>query len=80
MPSSSALGKQADEILASAHAGIRSNRSRQGFEQGLEEGRLQMAEEMMDSVAKTVDYFEGIERQMATLVAKATRKVIGDHG
>lgn len=50
-----------------------------GFEEGLEEGRLEMAERMFDSVTKSVDYFSGLEQQMVELVVKALRKILGEY-
>ena len=46
----------------------------QGYEDGLTEGKLEMAEKMVDSVGRTVDYFAGLEKRIVELVVKATKK------
>lgn len=51
---------------------------KQGYEDGLTEGRMEMAEKMVESVARSVDYFESIEREVVQLVVKSVKKILGD--
>ena len=47
-----------------------------GYEDGLAEGKMEMAERMMDTVAAGVDYLEGLEGTLVDLVMNAMHKVI----
>lgn len=69
--------RRADQILADAQQAYEDER-RRGFEEGLEEGKLEAAERLMEAVARTVDYFGTIETRMVDLVLAATRKVLAD--
>ena len=68
---------QAAEIVTDAQ-GEYERQKLQGYQDGLTEGKLEMAEKMVDSVGRTVDYFAGLEKRIVELVVKATRKIIGD--
>lgn len=50
----------------------------QGYEEGLLEGKMQMAEKMVDGVTKAVEYFTAIEEQVVNLVIKSLEKILGD--
>ena len=69
--------KQAEQIIADAQQEYE-NQKQQGFEDGLTEGRMEMAEKMVDSVAKSVDYFSDLEGRMVELVVKALKKIVGE--
>ena len=47
-----------------------------GYEDGLTEGKMEMAERMMDTVGAGVDYLEGLEGTIVDLVMSAMHKVI----
>jgi type III secretion protein L len=49
-----------------------------GYEDGLNEGKLEMAMKMVDSVGYAVDYFGNLENKVVELVLKALRKILGD--
>lgn len=44
----------------------------------MEEGRLEHAEKVMETVLSSVEYIEGIEATLVNVVAVAVRKVIGE--
>lgn len=69
--------KQAEQIIAAAHEEFEVQK-KEGFEEGVMEAKLEMAEKMIDSVAKSVDYFQGLEGKLTDLVVKALRKVVGE--
>jgi type III secretion protein L len=48
-----------------------------GYAQGLEDGRLELSEQMMDTVTKALDYLESLEGDMVTLVKEAIKKILG---
>lgn len=52
-------------------------RKRDGYEDGLREGRLEMAEKMMDTVASSVDYLSSLEAKVVQIVGKCLKKVLG---
>ena len=72
-----AAQQQAQQIIADAHKEYEAQKQ-QGFQDGLDEGRMEMTMKMVDSVAKSVDYFSELENQMVDLVAKAVKKIIGE--
>jgi type III secretion protein L len=47
-----------------------------GYADGIAEGKMEMAERMMDTVAAGVDYLEGLEGSIVDLVMQAMRKII----
>jgi type III secretion protein L len=81
-----ALLLQAEQILAHARAeagAIRVEAQKayetekaRGYEQGLNESRMEMAERMLDTVSAGVDYLEGLEGTLTDLVMNALYKII----
>jgi type III secretion protein L len=48
-----------------------------GYEQGVLEGRQEHAEQIMDTVLKSIEYIEGLEKGVSTLVGEALRRILG---
>ena len=69
---------QAEKILAAAQEAYESERQR-GFDEGQEEARLQQAEQMIENISQTIDYFGKVEGRMVDLVMQAVRKIIEDY-
>lgn len=67
----------AERIRAEAREAYERERLR-GYANGVVEGRMEMAEKMIDSVGHAVDYFSGLENKVVDLVLKALKKVIGE--
>ena len=53
-------------------------RHEQGYQDGKEEGKFELAEKMMETVMSSVDFIEGIESNLVNIVGQAIRKIIGD--
>ena len=68
---------QAAKIIAAAEAAYESERQR-GYSDGQEEARLDQAEQMIENISQTVDYFSKVEGKMVDLVMQAIRKIIQD--
>ena len=68
---------QADAIIAGAQAAFEAERER-GYQEGLERARLQQAEQMIENVSLTVDYFARVEGRMVDLVMQAVQKIMAD--
>lgn len=68
---------QADQIVGQAQAAFEAEK-RRGYEEGLEQARLEAAERLIENVARQVDFFERMEGRMVDLVMDAVRAVI--HG
>jgi type III secretion protein L len=68
---------EAKRIVDSAQAEF-DRQSTAGYEDGMTAGRMEMAERMIDSVSKTVNYVSGLERSVVDIVMKALRKILGD--
>jgi type III secretion protein L len=49
-----------------------------GYQQGLEQGKLEIAEQMIDTVSNTLEYLASIEKQVAQIVIQVLRKVLGE--
>lgn len=54
------------------------SQKQQGYQDGLAEGRIQTAEQMVSTVGKTVEYFSGIEEKVADIVENALKKILGE--
>lgn len=50
----------------------------EGYRDGLEEGKLEHAEKMMETILSSVEFIEGIESTLVSVVTQAIRKIIGD--
>jgi type III secretion protein L len=78
----------ADAIIAAAQAEAQrivqeareefERQKKLGYEDGLNEGKLEMAMKMVDSVGYAVDYFSNLESKVVELVMKALKKILGD--
>ncbi len=69
--------QQAAKIIVDAKEEYE-NQKKLGFEDGLMEGRMEMAEKMVDSVIKSVDFFSSLEEQVVDLVVKSLKKIVGE--
>ena len=72
-----AAHEKAAETLAQARE-IYESKKRQGYEDGLEEGRMEHLEKIMDTSMKAIDYFESMEKSIAALVTQCLEKVVGE--
>jgi type III secretion protein L len=68
---------QAEQIVGQAQA-IYDAEKRRGHEEGREEARMEQAEQMIENVARNVDYFSKVESRMVDLVMQAVQKIIDD--
>jgi type III secretion protein L len=78
----------ADEVLKDAHqkaAALAAEAKKQyeaekarGYAEGQELAKAEFAEQIMDTVAQTVDYFAQVEKQVSGVVMSAVRKILGD--
>lgn len=68
---------EAEHIIKEAKAAYEQEQQR-GYEDGLIEGKLSISEQMMENVAKTVDYFASIEDKIVETVIIALKKIIGE--
>jgi type III secretion protein L len=68
---------QAEFIRQSSEAAFEVERQR-GFEAGQEEARMEQAEQMMENVSRTIDYFGQVEGRMVDLVMQAVQKIMSD--
>ena len=53
-------------------------RKEEGYRDGLEEGKLEHAEKVMETVLTSVEFIENIEDTLVSVVNQAIRKIIGD--
>lgn len=72
-----AAKKQAAAIIEKAKE-EREVELKRGYEQGLEEARLQSAENMIENVSHTIDYLSNVEQQMVDLVMESVRKIFNE--
>ena len=52
----------------------------EGYQDGLEEGKLEHAEKMMETIISSVEFIESIESTLVSVVNQSIRKIIGDMG
>jgi len=69
--------QEGEKIIAEARAVFEAEKKR-GYEAGLEQGKGVIAERMLQTVKKTIDYFASAEETLCTLVMSALRKIIGE--
>ena len=55
-------------------------KKQEGYLDGLEEGKLEHAEKMMETIISSVEFIEGIESTLVSVVNQSIRKIIGDMG
>ena len=53
-------------------------KKQEGYLDGLEEGKLEHAEKMMETIISSVEFIEGIESTLVSVVNQSIRKIIGD--
>ncbi|GAB1409632.1 HrpE/YscL family type III secretion apparatus protein [Desulfovibrionales bacterium] len=68
---------QARQILDDAKAEYEQQR-KQGYEDGKNEGKLEHAEKIMETVLSSVEFIENIEATLVHVVGQAIRKIIGE--
>ncbi|MFI3271618.1 MAG: HrpE/YscL family type III secretion apparatus protein [Pseudomonadota bacterium] len=79
---------EANDLLATARARVAKmegdaqaeydRRSADGYRDGQEEGRLEHAEKLLETVLSSVDFIENIESTLVNVVSQAVRKVVGE--
>jgi type III secretion protein L len=68
---------QADAIVAGAQEALEAERQR-GYAQGLEEAQLDQAEQMIENVSRTIDYFSKVEGRVVDLVMQSIQKIVSE--
>lgn len=68
---------RAEAIRAKAEEAYETRR-REGYEDGVMEGRMEQAEKMMETAMQAVEYIEHIEETLVRVVTSAVRKIIGE--
>lgn len=68
---------QASRIVAGAQDAYEAERQC-GYREGIEEARLEQAEQMIENISQTVDYFSRVETRMVDLVMRSVRKIIDE--
>jgi len=66
----------ADTMRRASDEAFASEKQR-GYDQGVLEGRMEHAEQIMDTVLKSIEYIEGLEKGVSALVGEALRKILG---
>lgn len=72
-----AARKRAAEIEAKAQEAYR-RRYEEGYADGLEAGKMENAEKMMETVLASVEFIENIENTVVNVVNQSIRKIVGD--
>ncbi len=67
--------EEADRIVADSRQAYDAERQR-GYTEGLELARAEQALQMMDNIARSVDFLGKVEARMVDLVMQAVRKII----
>ncbi len=69
--------RKAEEIAREAETAYEQRRE-QGYKDGAEEGKMEHAEKMMETILSSVEFIEGIENTLVSVVTQAIRKIIGE--
>ncbi len=68
---------RAEKTLQDAEAAYQ-KKQEEGYRDGLEEGKMEHAEKMLETILSSVEFIEGIEGTLVQVVNQAVRKIIGD--
>ena len=71
-----AQGKAA-EILEQAEARYK-EREQEGYEDGIEQGKLEHSAKMMETILASVEFIENMEKTVASIVTQSVKKIIGE--
>lgn len=58
--------------------GLREQERLRGYEEGVQEAKLEMAEQMIDVVSGTVDYLAKIEKEVIEVVTRSLERILGE--
>lgn len=72
-----AAEQRAEKILYDAQKAYQT-RYEQGYADGVEAGKLENAEKVMETVLASVEFIEGIENTVVNVVSQSIRKIIGE--
>lgn len=72
-----AAQKEAEDIRRKAEAAYQ-ERYEAGYADGVEFGKMENAEKMMETVLASVEFIENIENTVVSVVNQSIRKIIGD--
>ncbi|MBQ3892945.1 MAG: HrpE/YscL family type III secretion apparatus protein [Mailhella sp.] len=68
---------RAEKTLKDAEAAYQEKRE-EGYRDGLEEGKMEHSEKMLETILSSVEFIEGIEDTLVQIVNQSVRKIIGD--
>lgn len=72
-----AAQKKADDIMLRAQDAYK-ERYEAGYQDGVEAGKMEHAEKMMETVLASVEFIENIESTVINVVNQSIRKIVGD--
>lgn len=67
--------RQGEMIVAQSQAAYEAEK-RRGYEDGLEQARMDSAEQLMENITRSVDFFGRVEARMVDLVMEAVQAVV----
>ena len=69
--------QEADRIVKEARE-VYEKQMHKGYDDGLLEGKMSISQQMMDTVAGTLEYFGSVEEKVVDVVMTALKKIIGE--
>ncbi|MBK9953532.1 MAG: HrpE/YscL family type III secretion apparatus protein [Candidatus Competibacteraceae bacterium] len=72
-----AARRQADALRVEAEQAYEAEKQR-GYQDGHDEGKLETAEQIMDVLGSTVEFYAGIEQRTGQIVMQMARKILGE--
>lgn len=70
--------KKAAEVIQRQAEGVYKARWEAGYKDGIEAGKMEHTEKMMETVLASVEFIENIENTVVSVVNQSVRKIIGD--
>lgn len=70
--------KRAEDLIKDARTAYDEERKR-GYKEGQNEARMEAAEQMIEIVSRSIDYFGSVETRMVDLVMTALRKILAEY-
>ena len=68
---------KAAEILERAEEKYR-EREKEGYQDGIEQGKMEHSEKMMETILASVEFIENMEKTVASVVTESVKKIIGE--
>ena len=72
-----AAEKEAQQIVEEAKKAFQEEKKR-GYQLGLEEGKVKISEQMLDTVSNTINYYEKNQEDIVDIIIQTIKRILGE--